>query len=107
MARKSRTSRPGSGIVFLRTAAETDGELLEMDDFWAQADHGTPAHIHPALEERWEVISGNVRFEIGGVERTAGPGDSIVAPPGTPHAARNVGAKPAHLRIQMRPALRW
>lgn len=78
-----------------------------MDDFWADADHRTPAHIHPQMEERWEVIAGKVRFEVGGIAQTAGPGDTIVAPPGTPHSARSVGSEPAHLRIQMRPALHW
>lgn len=97
----------GERIVFLRTAEETDGALLEMDDFWARADHRTPEHVHPAMEERWEVIAGSVRFEIGGVARTVEAGESIVAPAGTPHTARNVGERPAHLRIQMRPALRW
>ena len=97
----------GERIVFLRTGEETGGELLEMDDFWAQPDHRTPEHIHPAMEERWEVIAGSLRFEIGGVERTVGPGETIVAPPGTPHTARNIGEEPARLRIQMRPALRW
>lgn len=97
----------GERIVFLRTGEETGGELLEMDDFWARADHLTPEHVHPAMEERWEVIAGSVRFEIGGIERTVGPGETIVAPPGTPHTACNVGEEPAHLRIQMRPALRW
>ena len=97
----------GERIVFLRTAAETDGALLEMDDFWARADHRTPEHVHPAMEERWEVVAGSVRFEIGGVARTVEAGETIVAPAGTPHTARNVGEQPAHLRIQMRPALRW
>jgi mannose-6-phosphate isomerase-like protein (cupin superfamily) len=97
----------GERIAFLRTGKETDGELLEMDDLWAQPDHWTPEHIHPAMEERWEVIAGSVSFEIGGVEQTVGPGDTIVAPSGTPHSARSVGEEPAHLRIQMRPALSW
>ena len=97
----------GERIVFLRTGEETGGELLEMDDFWARADHRTPEHIHPAMEERWEVIAGSVRFEIDGVERTVGPGDIVVAPAGTPHAACNIGEEPAHLRVQMRPALGW
>lgn len=97
----------GERIVFLRTAQETGGALLEMDDFWAQADHQTPEHVHPAMEERWEVIAGRVRFEIDGVTQTAGPGDAVIALPGTPHSARNVGSEPAQLRIQMRPALRW
>jgi quercetin dioxygenase-like cupin family protein len=97
----------GERIVFLRTAEETGGALLEMDDFWARADHRTPEHVHPAMEEQWEVIAGTVRFEIGGVTRTVEAGESISAPPGTPHTARNVGPQPAHLRIRMRPALRW
>lgn len=97
----------GERIVFLRTADETDGELLEMDDFWPPTDHRTPEHVHPGIEERWEVITGSIRFEIGGVGRIAGPGETVVAPAGTPHSARNNGGKPAHLRIQMRPALHW
>jgi len=97
----------GERIAFLRTAEETDGALLEMDDFWARADHRTPAHVHPAMEERWEVIAGSVRFEIGGVARTVEVGETIVAPAGMPHSSSNVGGQPAHLRIQMRPALRW
>jgi len=97
----------GERIVFLQTANDTDGALLEMDDFWPRADHQTPEHLHPAMEERWEVIAGKVRFEIDGVPRTVEMGDMIVASPGTPHSARNVGPEPAHLRIQMRPALRW
>jgi len=97
----------GERIVFLRTAEDTHGALLEMDDFWPRADHQTPEHLHPAMEERWEVIAGKVRIEIDGATQTVGPGDMIVAPPGAPHSARNVGPEPAHLRIQMRPALRW
>jgi mannose-6-phosphate isomerase-like protein (cupin superfamily) len=97
----------GERIVFLRTAEETGGALLEMDDLWARADHQTPAHVHPAIEEQWEVIAGIVRFEIGGVARTIEAGETIVAPAGTPHTACNVGERPAHLRIRMRPALRW
>ncbi|HZE06385.1 MAG TPA: cupin domain-containing protein [Solirubrobacteraceae bacterium] len=97
----------GERIVFLRTAEDTDGALLEMDDFWFRTDHQTPEHVHPAMEERWEVIVGSVRFEIDGVAQTAVAGDTVLAPPGTPHSARNAGPEPAHLRIQMRPALRW
>jgi mannose-6-phosphate isomerase-like protein (cupin superfamily) len=94
-------------IVFLRTSADTDGELLELDDFWSRSDHCVAEHIHPEMEERWEVIDGTVRFQVAGVDQTAGSGDVVVAPAGTTHASWNVGDGPAHLRIQMRPALRW
>jgi quercetin dioxygenase-like cupin family protein len=100
---------PASGerIVFLQTAAETAGRLLEMDDFWTRPGHRTAEHIHPQMQERWEVIAGSVCFRIAGVERIAVPGEVVVAPAGAPHMAWSLNASPAHLRIQMRPALRW
>lgn len=97
----------GERIVFLRTATDTGGALLELDDFWSRADHTVLEHVHPEMEERWEVVAGLVRFRIDGVERTAAPGDVVIAPAGVPHMGWNVGDAPAHLRIQMRPALRW
>jgi quercetin dioxygenase-like cupin family protein len=107
MAREIENPATGERIVFRRTAIETGGELLEMDDFWTRPDHQTPEHIHPEMEERWEVIAGRVGFRIDGVERTLGRGETIVAPPGSSHTSWNVGGGPAQLRIQMRPALRW
>ncbi len=59
------------------------------------------------MEERWEVISGVVRFRINGREQTARPGDVVIAPAGSPHMSWNIGEGPAHVRIRMTPALRW
>jgi quercetin dioxygenase-like cupin family protein len=97
----------GERIRFLRTAAETGGELLEMEDLWPRADHTVAEHAHPAMEERWQVLEGRVRFEIDGRQTIAGPGDVAVAPAGARHASVNIGGGPALLRIEMRPALRW
>jgi quercetin dioxygenase-like cupin family protein len=97
----------GERIVFILTSEQTGGELLEMDNLWARADHRTPEHLHPAMEEKWEVLAGTVCFQLDGVEHTIGAGETLLAAPGTPHSARNVGLGPAHLRIQMRPPLRW
>jgi mannose-6-phosphate isomerase-like protein (cupin superfamily) len=100
---------PASGerIVFLQTAADTDGRLLEMDDFWPRPGHRTPEHIHPDIQERWEIVTGTVCFRIDGVELTAGPGDVVIALAGATHQGWNPGVAPVHMRIQMRPALRW
>jgi mannose-6-phosphate isomerase-like protein (cupin superfamily) len=93
-------------IVFRVIAEESDGELLELDDFWGHPEHEVVEHRHPAMEETWHVIAGSVEFRIGEVDVYAGPGDIVVAPAGVQHSARNVGG-PAHIRVQMRPALRW
>ena len=97
----------GERIVFRKTAAETDGALLEMDDYWTQPGHRGPEHIHPEMQESWRVIAGTACFRIDGVGRTAGPGEVVVAEPGVPHQAWNPTAEPVHLHIQMRPALNW
>jgi hypothetical protein len=67
----------------------------------------TPEHVHPEMEERFEVISGEARFRIAGDERSAGPGDVVTVPAGTPHVAWNPADAEARLRLQFRPALRW
>lgn len=97
----------GERIVFRQTASQTGGALLEMDAFWPRPGHRAAEHLHPEMEERWELISGAACFRIDGIERQAGPGDVVVAAPGLPHLAWNPGSKPVHLRIRMRPALRW
>ena len=97
----------GERIVFRKTAAETAGALLEMDDFWARPGHRAPAHVHPGMQERWFLIAGTAFFSIGGVEQHAGPGRVVVADPGVVHQAWNASAEPVHLRIEMRPALQW
>lgn len=97
----------GERVVFVRTAADTGGKLLEMENIWTRADHATAPHVHPGMEETWEVLAGRARFLIGDEERTAGPGEVVVAPPGVPHQAWNESGGETRLRITMRPALRW
>jgi len=94
-------------VTFIRRAANTGGELLEMENLWTRADHRTAPHMHPGMEETWEVIEGRAGFLIGGVEHEAGPGDSVVAPPGVVHVAWNLSGGATNLRVTMRPALRW
>ena len=94
-------------VVFLRTAADTGGELLEMENIWTRADHATAPHVHPGMAETWEVLAGRARFLIGPEESVAEPGDVVVAPPGVPHQAWNESGGETRLRITMRPALRW
>lgn len=93
----------GEELSFL---SETS-ELLVMENTWTHPDHRTVEHVHPGMEERWEVLEGVAAFRIGGAETVCGPGESVVAPPGVPHQAWNAGEGRVRLRIEMRPALRW
>ena len=97
----------GERVRFIRTSAETGGELLVMEDHWTRPGHVVPRHVHPGIEERWTVIQGTVGYTVDGVETIAGPGDSVVAPAGVPHSARDAGNGEVLVRIEMRPPLRW
>ena len=98
----------GERVTFVRTAADTGGELLELELVWPRPGQRAPAHVHPEMEERYEVLSGAAAFRIGGApERTAGPGEVVTVPPGTTHLAWNPSEHEVRLKVEFRPALRW
>jgi len=98
---------PASGqrLIFRKTAADTGGELLEVEAVYTKPSPSRPpVHVHPRQEERFEVLAGEVRAVVGGEERTLGTGELFVIPPGTPHGmwAEKTGTR---LLWQTRPAL--
>jgi mannose-6-phosphate isomerase-like protein (cupin superfamily) len=111
MARAGQTvENPATGerVTFLKTAAETHGELLELELVWPRPGRRAPAHVHPEMEERYEVLEGTAAFRIGDhPEQTAGPGETVTVPPKTTHEAWNPTDQPVRLKVEFRPALRW
>jgi quercetin dioxygenase-like cupin family protein/uncharacterized protein YndB with AHSA1/START domain len=94
----------GIRVEVRRTAAETDGELFEMDVIGRPRAFFAQRHIHPSQVERLEMISGAMKVTIDGREHLIGEGESIEIPAGTPHTQVPAGAGPGHVRIQVRPA---
>jgi mannose-6-phosphate isomerase-like protein (cupin superfamily) len=95
----------GERITFRKTAADTGGELLEFD-FELAADGQVPGkHVHPSQEERFEVLSGTMKFKMGRKTVIAEPGDVVTVPAGVSHKFENGGDEMAHMRVQVRPAL--
>jgi quercetin dioxygenase-like cupin family protein len=97
----------GERVTFVKTAADTGGELLELELVWPRPGHRAPAHVHPEMEERYEVLEGTAAFRIGDAERTAHAGDLVTVPPGTVHLAWNPTGEAVRLKVEFRPALRW
>jgi quercetin dioxygenase-like cupin family protein len=95
----------GERITFRRTSADTNGELLEFDIELTPDGHVPGMHVHPAQEERFEVLGGSVRFQKGLRRVTATAGDTVVVEPGKAHKFENVGGESATMRVQVRPAL--
>ena len=95
----------GERIILLRTAAETGGALLQFELFLAPGGHVPSAHVHPEQEERFTVLEGRMRFRLGIQVVFAGPGETVTVGAGTAHRFSNVGPGPAHLLVEVRPAL--
>jgi quercetin dioxygenase-like cupin family protein len=95
----------GERIEFLRTAADTDGELLEFE-LELSADGRVPgAHVHPEQEERFHVLEGKMKFRLGMRTIVAEAGESVVVPAGRVHKFKNAGDGPARARVEVEPAL--
>jgi mannose-6-phosphate isomerase-like protein (cupin superfamily) len=92
----------GERITWLRV-----GDTLEWEDVWARPGHRAAPHVHPGMEERWEVVSGTAAFRIGGVEQIATARDVVVAPAGVAHEGWNPTDDEVVLRVTMTPPLRW
>jgi len=58
-------------LLLVQTAAETDGELLEMEATYEPGSVEPPEHFHPKQDERFEILAGEpaVYRSSPGVER--------------------------------------
>jgi quercetin dioxygenase-like cupin family protein/uncharacterized protein YndB with AHSA1/START domain len=94
----------GIRVKVLRSAAETGGELLEVEVEGRPRGFLAQRHIHPTQAERLEMVSGSIKVGMNGHEHLLNEGDSIEIPAGTPHTQVPVGDGPGTVRIQVRPA---
>ncbi len=91
----------GQRIVFRRRTSER-----VAGDLFVRPGGYVPVHIHAHQLERFEGVSGTLRFRLGRKQVTLGPGDTVAVPAGTPHGFRNVGPETAHFLIELTPPLR-
>lgn len=96
----------GERITFRKTSADTAGKSLVIDLELAAGGHVPGAHVHPFQEERFEVVQGTMKFRKGLKTVTARAGETVVVAPGTVHRFENAGNEPAHVRVEVRPALK-
>jgi len=96
----------GERFTFTHTAASTDGELLAFDFALRPGGSVPMPHVHPIQTERFEVVSGQMRFMVGWKTVIAGPGDVVEVEPGVAHSFANAGADEARLHVEVRPALK-
>ena len=91
--------RTGEQIEFVSCSPE----LLTLHTTWTRPGHRALEHVHPEMEERFEVLAGRAAFLIDGEHRYADVGDVVIVPPRSRHLAWNPTSQPVELRIEMRP----
>ncbi len=95
----------GERVTFLKTSAETDGELVVIDTAVAPGGFVAAEHLHPYQSERFEILSGEVEFKLAKKVFTVRPGDVVMVESGTSHQFRNLGNEEIRFRTEVRPAL--
>jgi quercetin dioxygenase-like cupin family protein len=95
----------GERIVFIKRAADTGGEVLELLLRMAPGGFIATAHVHPHAEERFEVGGAPVMIQVGRSKRLYQPGEVVVVPAGVPHNLWNPSTEESATLIQLRPAL--
>lgn len=91
----------GQTITFLRTTADTDGDVLELETTFVGKAGKPPTHRHPAQSERFEVLDGELHVRVGRRRQTLRAGEVVDVPAGTLHAVHG----DARARWEVRPAL--
>jgi quercetin dioxygenase-like cupin family protein len=94
----------GEWITYTAIAADSDGQLVRFN--WRSVPGGViTEHIHPHQEERFTIIAGEAHFTLGGEQRVATAGETIVVPAGVPHSEGNPGPGEIEGVVELRPAL--
>ncbi|MGD0375581.1 MAG: cupin domain-containing protein [Streptosporangiaceae bacterium] len=94
----------GEWIEYTAVAEDTGGDLVRFN--WRSVPGGViTEHVHPHQEERFIVLAGEARFTLGGEERVAGAGETIVIPAGVRHSEGNPGRAEIEGIVELRPAL--
>jgi quercetin dioxygenase-like cupin family protein len=90
----------GGGLhTWLATSAETGGAFL-LVEFVGEQGKVTPLHIHPASDETFYLLDGEILLDLDGKKRGLSAGGVVVIPRGVPHAFKVVSPTTRFLTIQ-------
>ena len=94
----------GVRVTLLRTAEETNGELIEFEVSGRARGFLAQSHIHTAQTERLEVVEGVMRLVLDGHDHLLTPGQVMEVPPGVAHSQIPAGEGSGRVLVTARPA---
>jgi mannose-6-phosphate isomerase-like protein (cupin superfamily) len=96
----------GERFTFLETGQDTGGEYSRIEARVSPHGFVAAAHVHPLVEETFEIQAGTWAFVINGEEKWIGPGEGATVPTDTPHVWWNAGDEEGVTIVEFRPALK-
>ena len=93
----------GDVVRVILSQDETGGGMSVVQQS-VKPGSGIPLHVNTREDEVFQVLEGELEFQIGDGTVVAEPGTTIYAPRHTPHGFRAAGSAPALLQITMTPA---
>ena len=95
----------GTTFEVVVSTVDSDGERIEFEITMPPGAMGPPRHYHPAQQESWQVLEGELSVEVDGEWRPLGAGESLSVAPDTVHTLRNRSAGAVRFRDVHEPAL--
>jgi quercetin dioxygenase-like cupin family protein len=90
----------GGGLhTWLATAEETGGAFL-LFEFAGEQGKVTPLHLHPASDETFYMLDGEILLDLAGERRQLSAGAIAVIPRGVPHAFMVTSTQTRFLTLQ-------
>jgi mannose-6-phosphate isomerase-like protein (cupin superfamily) len=94
----------GANVVrILVPSDDTDGRLAVIEYDVPAGFPGPPLHIHPAFDEHFYVIGGQLEFRVDDETVLAGPGASLYACGDQPHTFSNPTGEVARMLVTVTP----
>lgn len=91
------TTRDGSTIRELLHPALHGNANQSLAEATVPCGSVTLLHRHRLTEELYHITAGEGRMRLGDEQFTVSVGDTVLIPPGTPHAIENCGARELRL----------
>ncbi|MET0998209.1 MAG: quercetin 2,3-dioxygenase [Marmoricola sp.] len=76
----------GGGLQTWKVTSEESGGTFLLFEFVGARGKVTPVHIHPACEETFYILEGEILLDLDGHRRALAAGGVVAIPRGAPHA---------------------
>jgi quercetin dioxygenase-like cupin family protein len=94
----------GANVIRVLVSSEdTEGRVAALEYDVPAGFPGPPLHTHPAFDEHFYVVGGELELRLGDETRRAGPGDSLYVRGDRPHTFSNPTGEVARMLLTLTP----